>query len=206
MTKYRGTFMFKNCLELPIYYQLFSHLKPKVVIELGTFTGASAMWYADTAKSLDIDCSIYSFDDQHHALNNMIKQNKPDAVNFIEGNNDEVQQYLTSSMLQQHLPHPWLVVNSFHINDVVTEHLSNFMKAGDYLVIEDTKLDIPILESPHEIYNSFKECCTSGKRRLDALKSFLQTPIGKEFKVDAFYTDFYGYNCTWNWHSFLRRC
>ena len=50
---------------------------------------------------------------------------------------------LTSSMLQQHLPHPWLVVNSFHINDVVTEHLSHFMKAGDYLVIEDTKLDIP---------------------------------------------------------------
>jgi len=200
ITKYRGAFMFKNCFELSIYYQLFSHLKPKVVIELGTFTGASAMWYADTAKSLNVDCCIYSLDDQHVTLSDEIKQNKPDTVNFIEGSADN----LTSSMLQQ-LPHPWLVVNSSH-KDIITEHLSQFMESGDYLVIEDTKPNIPIIKVPNEIYNSFEGCCISGKHRLDALNTFLQTPVGKAFKVDSFYTDFYGYNCTWNWHSFLKRC
>ena len=47
LTLYRGHQLLKTPEDLIIYQQMFWHIKPRTIIELGTFTGAAAIWMAD---------------------------------------------------------------------------------------------------------------------------------------------------------------
>ena len=203
LNKYRGAFMLKTFFDTAVYYQLFSHVKPKTVIEVGSFTGASAMWYNDTAKSLGYDCLVHSIDINASLLSEEIKQQKPDNVNFIEGDTTNIGELLPPSTLQP-LPHPWLVVEDSHENMTkVMAYLDQFMIAGDYVIIEDTNPNIPAdIDLDMSTDFEFKPWGTS---KLDGLKAFLKGPVGRNFKIDSFFTDFYGYNCTWHWHGYLRK-
>jgi len=204
VAKYRGAFMLKTFFDTAVYYQLFNHVKPKTVIEMGSFTGASAMWYADAAKSLGYDCHVQSIEIDHSLLSAEIRQQKTDNVNFIEGDANRIEEILPPSVLQP-LPHPWLVIEDSHENITnVLVYLNQFMIAGDYAIIEDTNPHIPAVVDAHKVVNEqFRPWGTS---KLDTLKTFLKGPVGRDFKIDSFFTDFYGYNCTWHWHGFLRKC
>lgn len=200
ISKYRGALLMKNPNDLSIYYQLFTHVSPRRVFEIGTFTGASAIWYNDTAKSLDLDCHIYSVDIEPALLDEELKQRKPDTVDFITGDITKIENIFPPSMLEP-LPHPWLIVEDSHDNtEAVAEYLHQFMKVGDYLVIEDT--------SPYMRCGDTSDRATAswGPGKLNALKKFLRSSVGQNFKVDSFFTDLYGYNCTWHWHGFLKKC
>ena len=204
LNKYRGAFMMKTFFDTAVYYQLFSHVKPKTVIEVGSFTGASAMWYNDTAKSLGYNCHIYSIDIDASLLSEEIKQQKPDSVKFIEGDTNNIEKILQPSTLQP-LPHPWLIVEDSHENTIkVMAYLNQFMITGDYVIIEDSNPNIPAdIDINLSADIEFKPW---GTHKLDGLKAFLKGPVGRDFKIDSFFTDFYGYNCTWHWHGFLRKC
>ena len=200
VSKYRGAYLMKNPNDLSVYYQLFTHVRPRVVFEMGTFSGASAMWYDDTAKSLDLDCHIYSVDIEPALLDENLKRRKPDTVDFITGDTTKIKDIFPSSMLKP-LPHPWLIVEDSHKSSAgIAEHFHQFMKVGDYLVIEDT--------SPNMHLGDSSESPTAkwGDHKLNVLKDLLRSPVGQHFKVDSFLTDLYGYNCTWHWHGFLRKC
>ncbi len=43
-----------------------------------------------------------------------------------------------------------------------------------------------------------------GPDKLNALKKFL-SEYQDHYSVDTFFTDYYGYNGTWNWHGYVRR-
>ena len=90
ISEYRGALLMKNPNDLSVYYQLFTHVRPEVVFEMGTYSGASAMWYDDTAKTLDLDCRIYSVDIEPALLDEELKKRKPDTVNFIVGDMNKV--------------------------------------------------------------------------------------------------------------------
>ena len=200
LSKYRGAFMVKNPNDLSVYYQLFTHVRPRVVFEMGTFTGASAMWYDDTAKSLELHCHIYSVDIEPQLLNEELKQIKPDTVHYITGDTAKIEDIFPTSMLEP-LPHPWLIVEDSHDNsERIAEHFHQFMRIGDYLVIEDTSPDMRLGDS------SKRASVKWGVEKLNAVKDLLRSPVGQHFKVDSFFTDLYGYNCTWHWHGFLRKC
>ena len=200
MSKYRGAFLLKNPNDLCVYYQLFTHVRPKVVFEMGTCSGASAMWYDDTAKSLDLDCHIYSVDIEPELLDEDFKQRKPDTIDFIIGDTTKIEDIFPPSMLEP-LPHPWLIVEDSHDNtEAVVKYFHQFMKVGDYLVIEDTSPYIGLGDSSDSATTKW------GEEKLIMLKNFLRTPVGQNFKVDSFLTDLYGYNCTLNWHGFLKKC
>ena len=201
ISEYRGALLIKNPNDLSVYYQLFTHERPRAVLEMGTYSGASAIWYDDTAKSLDLDCHIYSVDIEPALLDEKLKKEKSDKVNFIIGDTTKIEDVFPPSMLEP-LPHPWLIVEDSHNNTAaVVEYFHQFMKVGDYMIIEDT--------SPYTPYfggDGFKNDIKSGSKKLDELKNLLRGPVGQNFKVDSFYTDLYGYNCTWHWHGFLRKC
>lgn len=200
MSKYRGAYLLKNPNDLCVYYQLFTHIRPRIVFELGTCSGASAMWYDDAAKTLDLDCRIYSLDNEPALLDEELKRTKPDTVDFITGDNTKIEDIFPPAMLES-LPHPWLIVEDSHNNTVaIVEYLHQFMKVGDYLVVEDTSPLIPHGDS------SDCDSVKWGEQKLDELKSLLRSPVGQNFMVDSFLTDLYGYNCTLNWHGFLRKC
>ena len=200
LSKYRGAYLMKNPNDMSVYYQLFTHVRPRIVFELGTFSGASAMWYDDAAKSLDLDCHVYSVDYEPALLDEDLKRRKPDTVDFIVGDTTKIEDVFPPSMLEP-LPHPWLIVEDSHESSAkITEHFNQFMKVGDYLVIEDT--------SPYMRLGDSSGSATAkwGGHKLNMLKDLLRSPIGQNFKVDSFLTDLYGYNCTWHWHGFLRKC
>ena len=202
MSKYRGAFLLKNPNDLSVYYQLFTHVRPRVVFEMGTCSGASAMWYDDTAKSLDLDCHIYSVDYEPALLDEDLKRRKPDTVDFITGDTTKIEDIFPPSMLEP-LPHPWLIVEDSHDNtEAIVEYFHQFMKVDDYLVIEDTSPLVLLGDSSERASATTKW----GEEKLNMLKTFLRSPVGQHFKVDSFLTDLYGYNCTLNWHGFLKKC
>ena len=56
ITTYRDALLLREPKELAVFRHFFACTRPRTVIELGTFTGSSAVWFADTAALLDLDC------------------------------------------------------------------------------------------------------------------------------------------------------
>ena len=76
------------------------------------------------------------------------------------------------------------------------------MRTGDYLCIEDTNPLIPMNLGDGCIQQE-EEFVQVGTDLLEEVKRFL-VEYDKRFKVDSFFTDFFGYNGTWNWHGYIR--
>lgn len=55
---HRGTIVMKSPNDQAIMKELFAIQRPATVIELGTFTGGSAVWMADTLRLEGVNCSI----------------------------------------------------------------------------------------------------------------------------------------------------
>ena len=178
-------------------------MRPKTVIELGTFTGASAAWLADTATTLGIDCHVYSLDIDQGLIHEDIKRINFNNLTFIQGDSNQIEEVFPPSMLSS-LPHPWVVVEDAHHNSInVLKYFNTFMQVGDYIIAEDTEPRIPYNMGVHIMY-SVEESPPSGPGKLNVLKTFMKHH-GQDYLVDSFLTDFYGHNCTQNWHGFLRK-
>jgi len=61
-TQWHGLNMMKDCFDMVIYQQLIWEVRPKTIIETGAYTGACALWMADTAKMFGVDTHVYSID------------------------------------------------------------------------------------------------------------------------------------------------
>jgi cephalosporin hydroxylase len=107
-------------------------LKPKTIIELGSGTGASAVWMADHLKILGVPSHIYSVDLQKSPLQH-------DLVTFFAGDCHSIESAFPADLLRS-LPHPWLVIEDAHENVLgVLRYFSNHLRIGDYLVVEDSE-------------------------------------------------------------------
>ena len=110
---------------------------------MGTFTGASALWYADSLSSLGLDTQIYTVDDIDPALvSEETKQKMPDNVKLIEGDYNKIADISTDYAAVFTTPlvgdrgWPQLLRDCHGI-------LNDYMIIGDYLVVEDIDPRIP---------------------------------------------------------------
>ena len=198
---HRGCMVMKTADDQAILKELLSHVRPATVIELGTFTGGTAVWMADMLKLEEIECTIHSMDINPAIIEKRVTKIKPDNVKFLQGNSHKISDTFSNDYLTP-LPHPWIVIEDAHENTLgVLEHFVKYIKEGDYFVVEDTH---PLLPS-HLGYGRFvkSEYIPAGTSLLDATKEFL-TKYQKKVAVDSYFTDFFGYNGTWNWHGFIR--
>ena len=200
---YKGCNLLSSPEDYVLYHQLFYYLRPKTVIELGTCEGGSAIWFGDQLKLLDIQGGhVYSMDIDPSLLGEGAKKLNPDNVTFLTGDCNEIERTFTPEMLSK-LPHPWTVVEDAHVNMRGTlGYLHRYMEEGDYIVVEDTNPYIP-----QELGVSATMLDTiplAGTEKLEELKAFLRK-FNDFYAVDSFFTDFYGYNCSWMWHGFIRR-
>ena len=105
---------------------------------------------------------------------------RDDRITFIEGDCEAIDSALPEAMLRE-LPHPWIVIEDAHVNvHGILRHLHPFLTSGDYLIVEDS----------------------DGKQ--DELRHFLARRRGC-YKVDTYYTDFFGRNATSAQDSILVR-
>lgn len=198
---YRGCEIMKNPDDLTLYHQLLWYLKPATIIELGSFSGGSGLWIADTLQLLGLqDSQVYSMDITLSYLEPQVKKLQPANLHFYEGDCYKIEKTFTREWMTK-LKHPLLIIDDAHNNFIsVLTYFHKFMNKGDYFVVEDTNPALPDLMLGGAIH----EYRPNGPDKLNALRGFLQQ-YKDWYAVDSFYTDFFGYNGTWNWHGFIRK-
>jgi cephalosporin hydroxylase len=174
---WRGVHNIKDPFEVTLYPLLLWELRPKTIIEIGSFRGGSALWMADQLQAMGIDCHIYSFDhmpEKVEAKHPKVTFDYVDSTNLASFKDD----------LFKTLPHPWLVIEDAHVNVAgVLTHLDQFIRTGDYLIVEDV---------------------TRWRNNYLAFKEFMKRQ-GQVYKVDTKYTDMFGYNSTLNSNAYLKK-
>lgn len=172
---WKGVACLKDPFDLALYPLLLWDLKPATIIEIGSFTGGSAVWLADLLAAMSVDGRVYSFDvDPGRVVASH------DRVTFAYADCHQVSTFPAS--LKQ-LPHPWLVIEDAHQNVYgVLRFFDSVLEPGDYLVVEDL-LRLPLYAQ---------------------VRRFLAEARGR-YAVDTLYTDMFGYNATWNVNGYLKR-
>lgn len=132
--QWKGLPLFKTVYDFSLMSMLMWEIKPKTIIELGSGSGASALWMADMAKTFDLECRVQSLDINKPEL-------ETNAVDFIEGDCSNIAASFPADTLDQ-CPHPWIIIEDAHVNvhGVIT-HFAAHMRTGDYLIVEDSRVE-----------------------------------------------------------------
>jgi len=185
---YKGIDCFKCPFDLALYQRLIWDVRPRTVIEIGTWRGGSALWFADLLSTYGIDGHVHSLDIAEQP------QWTDPRITFHRGDVMRVSELLPPSWVST-LPRPLFVIeDSGHFSQMtaaVLDHFAPLMRSGEYIVVEDAII--------HEMHAD--DQYNGGPRR--ALQAFLDG--NDDFVVDAEYCNYYGPNVTWNVNGYLRR-
>lgn len=188
---WKGISMLKNPFDYALYPLLLWNIKPRTIIEVGSFGGGSAVWLADTLHTFEIDCHIYSVD-----INKVNNISHPD-VTFLEGDQRNLENVFTPEFMNN-IPRPLLVIeDASHIYDYTLTTLNFFhpyLRKDEYMVVEDGI----ITDLGEDDLFGFKG--GPGK----AIKEFLNI-YPEHYQIDTRYCDFFGHNFTWNPNGYLRK-
>lgn len=187
--RHRGLPLLKNPFDLALYPMLLARTRPRTLIEIGSYGGGSAIWFADQGRLLDLDLRVYSIDLK------MPAGIEDPRVTFLEGDAEQLGRVLTSAFLEA-IERPLLVVeDSSHLAPTTTAVLDFFdphLRSGEYIVVEDGILtDMRVADS-----------YAGGPLR--AIEAFLGRTAGR-YEVDRELCDYFGHNVTWNVDGYLRR-
>ena len=118
--KWKDLTLMKDPMTLSIYLQLLQDVKPKTILEFGTYEGGSSLWMKDMTKSLGFECEIYTFDIDE----NKVKLTQDDDINFYCLDNYDIKKFVVDNKnLLSNLESPILVFEDSHENviEVLTE-------------------------------------------------------------------------------------
>lgn len=176
--KWKGLTLMKDPMSISIYMQILQDIKPKTIIEFGTYEGGSSLWMSDLMNSLGENCKIYTFDIDE----SKVKIPKTSDIFFYHLDVFNIKNFTEKNKnIFESLEHPVIVIEDCHENvlEVLTT-IDKFLEKNDYLIVEDT-ID---------------------KNKHDILQKYLEK---NNYAVDSYYCDFWGYNNSWNFNSILRK-
>ena len=128
---WKGIPLMKSAYDYSIYSQLLWNVKPKTIIELGSGSGASAIWMADLLNLYKVDNHIYSIDI------NKVEQDY-NGVSFLQADLKNISDCLPQSQLES-LPHPWLIIHDAHVHhEYLLDYFLPQFEVNDYFIIEDS--------------------------------------------------------------------
>ena len=137
---WKGLPLFKTAFDFALYPMILWGAKPRTVIELGSGSGASAIWLADQMKLFDLEGRVLSLDLHAPTLSH-------EAVTFISGDCERIAEGLPADLLST-CPHPWVVIEDAHVRVLdVLSHLHGFLESGDYLIVEDSTIKVEALDA-----------------------------------------------------------
>ncbi|MBL6713840.1 MAG: cephalosporin hydroxylase [Pirellulales bacterium] len=200
---YRGIGMAKDPFDMVLYPILLHEVAPATVIELGAYTGASALWMADTLATMEIKSRVISVDIDLSLVDEKAKGRSD--IEFREGDCNAIEELFPPEMLHQ-LPHPLVLIDDAHVNiaGVYRHFHEHALREGDYLVIEDTIPWMPGAFGPINEDAGTGQVTEWGDWKWREILKFFREH-GDDYRVDRYYTDFFGLNATWNWNGFVRR-
>lgn len=187
--RYRGIPLQKNPFDLAIYSMLLDQARPRTLVEIGSYMGGSAIWFADQANLLGLDLQVLSIDLEVPATV------AGPSVNFLQGDARHLGRVLQPSFMNA-LRRPLMVVeDSSHqagTTTAVLDFFDSWLRSGEYIVIEDGILsDMRVAD----LYDGGP---------LRAIEAFLEKNADR-YVVDRGLCDYFGRNVTWNVDGYLRR-
>lgn len=140
-----GAPMIKNPCDLWMIIELFQKLRPSVVIETGTHHGASASFYADILKTLNIECDVitvdinpkWHFDPESKKIHSVVGYST-DLNVFSTVKN------IAESILEKRPGNVIVMLDSDHSEKNVLSELdiySKLVSVGSYIIVEDTNVN-----------------------------------------------------------------
>lgn len=139
LIKWKEHSLYKTSFDLVIYWMIMQDVQPDVIIELGSGDGGSAVWLADMACALGLDCQVYSFDINKPDLNH-------ERVTFIEYDLMEIDKQ-TELPYWEHFSGKKLLIEDAHVNLKSVLYLfDNILRKDDYLIVEDSDIKQEIIE------------------------------------------------------------
>lgn len=171
--QWQGMPLFKTAYDFSLYPMILWSLRPRTIIELGSGSGASAVWMAETAATFELGATVHSVDIRLPDVSH-------DAVRFVRGDCEAIRDVFDAAFLRG-APRPWMVVEDAHVNVAgVLEFFDSWLAEGDYLIVEDSAA------------------------KQGELAAFISARPGR-YKVDTYFTDFFGRNVTCAQDSILVR-
>jgi cephalosporin hydroxylase len=188
---YRGVPALKCPFDYVLYQMLFMSVKPDLVIEIGTYKGGAALYYADLLQIIGKG-EVHTID---------VESNIPEAVRqhprikvFTGG--WEAYPIETAKAYETVL----VIEDSAHTYENTMAALNKFSSVvtpGSYLIVEDGIVDCLVALGRYK-----QEDFNGGPTR--AIKEFLQSNSDR-YQIDRSLCDFFGTNATWNPNGYLRR-
>jgi cephalosporin hydroxylase len=186
--RYRGLPLLKNPFDLALYPLLLDRARPKTLIEIGSYAGGSALWFADQAALLGLAMKVVSID-------LVVPAAAHPAVTFLEGDARDLGAALSPAFLHA-IERPLLVVeDSSHLagtTAAVLDFFDPWLRPGEFIVIEDG------------ILSDMRVADAYDGGPLAAIHRFLEKTAGR-YEVDGSLCHYFGRNVTWNLDGYLRR-
>ncbi len=174
LIKWKEFSLYKTCNDLILYWMILNEVKPEIIVELGSGDGGSAVWMADISHALGFETHIYSYD---------IK--KPDldykGITFLEFDLNQLGIVDDLPGYERFPGKRKLVIEDAHVNIWnLLNTVNRYLIDGDYLIIED-----------------------SNKEKHKDISKFMKSK-SKNYKIDQFYLDFFGFNMTCSLDSIFK--
>lgn len=207
---WKGVALGKCAFDWQLYAGLLWELKPLTIIDLGSWAGGSALFFADFAQMLVGD-SFHMVVSLDITLKNVREAARAHPkVSFHECSTENIHQLFTPEFCST-LPHPWLVSEDAHYHlDKVLPTFHGVMEPGDYFICEDTSRQM------HDWFEARNQERAGGedprtRLSIDALR--IKTAVFDEFcrrypdqyRCDSRYLDMFGYNSGKHWNSIIKR-
>ena len=129
--QWRGRPLFKTAFDMSLYPMLIWERKPRTIVEIGSGSGASALWLADLLAAFGIDGRVQSLDIQPPEVEHP-------RVTFTVGDCRQIESAFPPDRVAD-WPHPWLVIEDAHVNVAgVLDHFHARLQPNDYLIVEDS--------------------------------------------------------------------
>jgi cephalosporin hydroxylase len=173
---------------LALYGRLIFAEKPATIVEIGSWTGASALWFADQMINFGLAPRVVSID------TNPVLNLYAEGVAFLRGDARSLSSVLDAALPD--LPRPMLVSeDSDHMASTclsVLEYFHQHLRQGEYLVVEDgIVIDLGVAAD----YEGGPSV---------ALDAFLRRHPN-DYEIDGTYCDHYGYNVTYAINGYVKR-
>lgn len=183
--RWRGLPLLKNPFDLALYPLLLQAARPATLIEIGSYGGGSAVWFAEQRPGM----RVVSIDlEPPHGVDHA-------NVEFLRGDACRLAATLTDEVMAA-VARPLLVVeDSSHVAGTTAAVLGFFdrwLRPGEYIVVEDG------------ILTAMRAAATYDGGPLRAIHEFLARTNGR-YEIDRTYCDYFGPNVTWNVDGYLRR-
>lgn len=203
----------KSAFDWQMYASLIEELQPRTIIDIGSWAGGSALFFADFGEMLAAENfqTVVSLDITLKSVRDRARQHP--KIQFHECSTDRFQELFTDDFAAA-LHHPWLVSEDAHYHfDAVMERLHVLLQPGDYLVVEDTSTQMHDWfeennESKEEKSDAKKLQTAEAIRQLRNKKEVLRSYCSEhaeKYRCDTKYVDMFGYNVGKHWNSVLKR-